>query len=105
MGFFEFQILDAFTRWAEHEAPDVLDAVRTGRRAWAHSALAHSLLARAGRSPRDARTEFGLALMADERIKRNPRFYVALLALFMPRPLMRALGGLLERFRASGTAV
>lgn len=95
---FEFLILDAFDTWARAHAPEVMDAISEGRAAWAKSKLGDAILAHVGLRPTTAQVSLGLALAAHPTIRREPRFWTALLLFLIPRPFARALQPMLRRF-------
>lgn len=98
----ELLVLQAFHRWTVDHAPGCTGEAVDGLRRWARSQFATGVLGRAGLRTTTPEAVVGLAMAADPRFRREPRYWLALAALHLPAAVMRLLRPVLRRLdRAS----
>lgn len=90
-------VLCAFRDWALEAHPEAAELVSDGLRQWSRSAYAGTVLARAGLRSTSAETSLGLGVSVSPSFRMEPRFWMAALALVLPRQLVAAARPVLRR--------
>jgi glycosyltransferase involved in cell wall biosynthesis len=98
--FYEYLVLEAFSRWARAHAPAVVDEVDDGLRRWADAQVGAALRARQGVSPRDPDRALALAVLAWPSVRSSARWRLAGRA-GVPPVLLRGMRRLLALRRGA----